>query len=74
MKRFFQGAVLASGAALGCAGSAAAQEDLSPLRGRAIAYAMTMEEWAMHKTPGAKAECPNGMLIAGWPVALKGMV
>lgn len=38
-----------------------AQEGETVLRDRSIAYVMTMEEWAMHKTPGAKAECPNGM-------------
>lgn len=43
-------------------GSAAnAQEGQAILNDRAIAYVMTMEEWAMHKTPGAKSECPNGM-------------
>ncbi len=38
-----------------------AQEGQAVIRDRSIAYVMTMEEWAMHKTPGAKAECPNGM-------------
>ncbi len=41
--------------------AALAQEGAAVIRDRSIAYVMTMEEWAMHKTPGAKAECPNGM-------------
>ena len=44
---------------------APAQEIPSVVRDRTIAYAMTMEEWAMHKTPGAKMECPNGMSDSG---------
>jgi hypothetical protein len=47
--------------AFAAASGASAQEASEVVRDRSIAYVMTMEEWAMHKTPGAKAECPNGM-------------
>lgn len=59
----FQRSLIASGALLVMAASpgASAQEGQPIVRDRSIAYVMTMEEWAMQKTPGAKAECPNGM-------------
>ena len=41
--------------------AAAVEEGSTAIRNRTIAYAMTTEEWAMFKTPGAKTECPNGM-------------
>ena len=55
--------LIVSGAllALAAAPGASAQDSQPVLRDRSIAYVMTMEEWAMHKTPGAKAECPTGM-------------
>ena len=61
MKHTFQCFFLVSGALLAVAPAAFAQEGQSVVRDRSIAYVMTMEEWAMHKTPGAKSECPNGM-------------
>lgn len=53
--------LLATGALVALTGAASAQEGQQVIRDRSIAYVMTMEEWAMHKTPGAKSECPNGM-------------
>ena len=63
MKHLLQPSVIASGAllVLAAASGASAQEGQPVIRDRSIAYVMTAEEWAMHKTPGAKAECPNGM-------------
>ncbi|MCA0201819.1 MAG: hypothetical protein LCH56_13455 [Proteobacteria bacterium] len=63
MKSNIQRVLIASGAvfALAAPFAANAQEGQEVVRDRSIAYVMTMEEWAMHKTPGAKAECPNGM-------------
>jgi hypothetical protein len=61
MKHTFQRSLALSGALLAAAPAVFAQEGQSIVRDRSIAYVMTMEEWAMHKTPGAKAECPNGM-------------
>lgn len=63
MKHLLQPSVIASGAllVLAAASGASAQESQPVIRDRSIAYVMTTEEWAMHKTPGAKAECPNGM-------------
>lgn len=63
MKHLIQRSLIASGALFAAAAPSAvsAQEGQSVVRDRSIAYVMTMEEWAMHKTPGAKAECPNGM-------------
>ena len=31
------------------------------LKDRRIAYAMTRRAWAVHRTPGMKEECPNGL-------------
>ncbi len=63
MKYLMQRSLIVSGAVLCAAAPSAvsAQEGQSVIRDRSIAYVMTMEEWAMHKTPGAKAECPTGM-------------
>lgn len=61
MKHAIQRALLATGALFALTTVASAQEGQQVIRDRSIAYVMTMEEWAMHKTPGAKAECPNGM-------------
>ena len=63
MKHTLQPLAIASGVliALAAAPGASAQDSAPVIRNRSIAYVMTMEEWAMHKTPGAKAECPNGM-------------
>lgn len=63
MKQTMHRSLLASGALLTLAApsGASAQEGQPVIRDRSIAYVMTMEEWAMHKTPGAKEECPNGM-------------
>jgi hypothetical protein len=63
MKTNFQRSLIASSAmfVLAAPSAAGAEEGQAVIRDRAIAYVMTMEEWAMHKTPGAKAECPNGM-------------
>ncbi|MGE4063098.1 MAG: hypothetical protein AB7E79_06995 [Rhodospirillaceae bacterium] len=63
MTRSVEYSLIASGAvlAMAWASPAFAQESQGVIRDRSIAYVMTMEEWAMHKTPGAKSECPNGM-------------
>ena len=63
MRQMFQPSLIASGVllALAAAPGAAAQDSGQVIHNRSIAYVMTSEEWAMHKTPGAKAECPAGM-------------
>ena len=61
MKHTIQRWLLATGALFALTSAASAQEGQQVIRDRSIAYVITMEEWAMHKTPGAKAECPNGM-------------
>ena len=61
MRHTIQRSLLATGALFALTAGTSAQEGQQVIRDRSIAYVMTMEEWAMHKTPGAKSECPNGM-------------
>jgi hypothetical protein len=52
MKHTIQRSLLATGALFALTTAASAQEGQQVIRDRSIAYVMTMEEWAMHKTPG----------------------
>src|SRR5689334_12756 len=42
-------------------GSASADTIEPRIKDRRIGYAMTRRAWAVHRTPGFKAECPNGL-------------
>ena len=33
----------------------------SKIQGRTIGYVLTLREWSIHRTPGAKQECPHGV-------------
>ena len=41
--------------------TAADQSAKSGITNRSIGYVMTLREWSIHRTPGAKEECPDGI-------------
>jgi len=52
----------ALGLAISGAAFSAAADTIEPrIKDRRIGYAMTQRAWAVHRTPGFKVECPNGL-------------
>lgn len=51
-----------SGALFTASLNSASADSIEPrIKDRRIAYAMTRRAWAVHRTPGMKEECPNGL-------------
>lgn len=67
-RKIFSSATLAAvtlafgGALFAASATPASADSIEPrIKDRRIGFAMTRREWAVHRTPGMKDECPNGL-------------
>ena len=51
---------LVSGAAMAADSPAAPRDPAAALKDGRIGFVLTSRYWAVHESPGGKAECPNG--------------